>query len=424
MKNMSDQTRTMTDKIVNIVGKRNLMNVGLSAIALLIAFLIANHWLSEPARPSREAREVQAKLVDVVPVHYGHTEPLIQLHGEVIAAMAISLYSQVDGNVVATDGDLAPGTLVDRGQLLAKIDDIDYRLAVQRAEASFATSHANYQQELGEQAVANRELNLLTGQLNTELSEQQRQLILRQPQLAQAQAEIDSSRASLEAAKLDLARTEIRAPFAGIISNKYIDLGSQVSSSRQVVDLIDTTTFWIKISLPTDYLNHFTFASDQPNTGSKVKIIVNSNGDKTRIGEVYKRLPELNDATRQAQILVRLDDPLALKPENKGKPQLMVNDYVAVEIIGNTLNDVMVLDANLIHNGNQIWTNSDGVLKIHTIDILWREQERIIARGNFKEGDLIVATNIANAYDGLKITSEREASSTSQSTEARTGGKS
>lgn len=424
MKNMSNHTRSTTDKIIHVVGKRNLVNIGLSVLALLIAILIANHWLSEPARPSTAGSTVQARLVEVVPVRYEKTEPLIQLHGEVIAATSITLFPQVSGNVVSTGGDLAPGTLVEKDQLLAKIEDVDYRLAILRAEATLANAAASYQQELGEQAVASRELNLLTEQLNTELSEQQRQLILREPQLAQAQAEINSSQASLESAKLDFARTEIRAPFSGIISNKYIDLGSNVSNSTQIVDLIDTTTFWIKISLPIDYLAHFTFANEQANTGSKVNIFLGGTDTKVRIGEVYKRLPELDGATRQAQILIRLDDPLALKPENKDKAQLMVNDYVAVEIIGNSLNDVMVLDETMVHNGNQIWTNNNGELKIYELDIIWREQNRILAKGNFEEGELLITTNIANAYNGLKITSERSQPNSSPSTEASKGDRS
>lgn len=387
---------------------KQLINLGGSFLAIVIALSVASSWMSAPARPQKMARPQQAKQVDVIAVSYTQAEPLLQLHGEVMAAMSVKLYPQIAGKVISINGDLAPGTLVEKDQVLASIEQADYLLAVQEAKANLADARASFEQELGNQAVASRELKILMQQLKTELTEQQRKLILRKPQLAQAQAQIDSAQAALEESRLDLARTKIRAPFAGIISSKYVDQGSQLTTTTAIIDLIDTTAFWIKVSLPGEYLNHLSFANDKSGSGSKVRVYLgnklNGKTSNTRTGELYKRLPELDSTTRQAQVLLRIDDPLALKAENQDKTQLMVNDYVAVDIVGNPLQHVVVLDESMVHNGNQVWIYQQGALRIHQLDIVWREQDRVIAASGVQEGDLLVTTNIANAYEGLQIT--------------------
>lgn len=406
MNSMPTQLRTSMADVKTWMGNRTWGTLIMSCIAIAIALSVASYWLSAPARPPKAERAIQPKLVEVVSVHYGQSTPLIQLHGVVIAARSVTLYPQVDGRIIGINGDLAPGTLVESGQLLASIEQAEYLIATKQAEADLADAKANYDQELGDQAVANRELKLLMNQTKVDISPQQRKLILREPQLAQAQARIDSALAGLEQTKLNLSRTQISSPFAGIISEKFVDLGSQVNSSIQIVDLVDTTTFWIKVSLPNNYLNHLSFANENPGTGSKVKIHLANQAKTTRVAEVYRTLPELDSITRQAQILLRVDDPLALKDENRGQPQLMVNDFVAVDIAGKTLPSVVVLDESWIHNGNQVWTNNEGELRIHTLEVAWREQGRIIASAGLEEGDELITTNIANAYNGLKISTQ------------------
>lgn len=406
MKNASPKDSSIINKVKKRTGLQKATSFTGPLLILMVAIFIGSAWMVTPARPQKMARPQQAKLVEVIPVYYSQAEPLLQLNGEVMAAMSVKLYPQVAGRIMSISGDLAPGTLVSKGQALANIEEADYLLAVQESEANLADARASYQQELGNQAVASRELKLLTQQLQTELTEEQRNLILRQPQLAQAQAQIDSARAALAEAKLDLARTQVRAPFSGIISNKYVDQGSQLTTTTEIVDLIDTTAFWIKVALPSDYLLHLTFANESPGSGSKVNIHLGKRINNLRSGELYKRLPELDNTTRQAQILLRVDDPLALKPENQGKAQLMVNDYVAVDIVGNLLQHVVTLDESVVHNGNQVWTYQQGKLRIQQLDVVWREQGRVIAASGVQEGDLLVTTNIANAYDGLQIATE------------------
>ena len=53
-------------------------------------------------------------------------------------------------------------------------------------------------------------------------------LVLREPHIAEAQAAVTAAEAALEKARLDLERTEVRAPFAGRVRHKNIDVGQFV----------------------------------------------------------------------------------------------------------------------------------------------------------------------------------------------------
>lgn len=394
-------------------GSKKLFTIILPISLVLLTLLVASYWMSKPTRPAKKPRPVTSKLVEVIPVKYGQASPVLQVGGEVIASKSVVITPQVSGRIVQMLGDLAPGTVVHKGDVLVQIDEADYVLEQQKAKAELSQAIASYEQELGEQAVANRELEILTQQnMASELSEQQRKLILRDPQLVQAKAEVEAAKATLEKATLDVERTKIRAPFTGIISEKYVDLGLQVSTTSSVVELVDSEEYWIKVALPASYISRLDFAGET--VGSNVDVYLTGNyktGDSNekvlnvRQGEVYKRYPQLDSTTRQAQVLIRVVDPLALHDKNKGKPQLLVNDFVSLKIFGKTLDSVFVVDEDVVRNGNQVWIYDEGHLRIQTLDVIWREAGRVFLGDGLHDGDFLITTDIANVTDGLRVMS-------------------
>jgi len=396
-----------------VTGNKKIFTVVLPACAVLVTLLIAGYWMSQPTRPAKKPRPVTSKLVEVIPVKYVQASPVLQVGGEVMASKSVVITPQVSGRIVQMLGDLAPGTVVHKDDVLVQIDDADYVLEQQKVKAELSQAMASYEQELGEQAVANRELEILIQQnMASELSEQQRKLILRHPQLVQAKAEVDAAKATLDKATLDVERTKIRAPFTGIISEKYVDLGLQISTTSSVVELVDSEEYWIKVALPASYIQRLHFADDI--AGSNVDVFLtgnystqdgNAEGKKfnVRQGEVYKRFPQLDSTTRQAQVLVRVLDPLALHEKNKGKPQLLVNDFVSLKVFGKQLDSVFVVDEGVVRNGNQVWIYDNGNLRIQTLDVIWREAGRVFLGAGLDDGDLLITTDIANASDGLRV---------------------
>ena len=110
------------------------------------------------------------------------------------------------------------GAMIRKGQVLAKIDTVDFVLRIQEAKAALAEAEARYLQEMGQQKIARKEFELL-GQ-NQEPGDIDKQLALRGPQLASAKAAVARSKALVQQAKLSLKRASIRAEFSGVIRQK------------------------------------------------------------------------------------------------------------------------------------------------------------------------------------------------------------
>lgn len=124
---------------------------------------------------------------------------------------------------------------VQRGDILYAIDPERFRLAVINAEAE---AEARRQDMLIRQAAAKRRSRL--GNIAS-------QEVIEQAagEAAQAGAAYQGAKAALELAKLNLARTIIRSPVEGYVTNLRLRDGGYVKAGETKIAIIDSTSFWI-----------------------------------------------------------------------------------------------------------------------------------------------------------------------------------
>lgn len=119
-----------------------------------------------------------------------------------------------------------------------------------------------------------------------------------------------------------------------------------------------------------------------------------------------------------ARVLVAVDDPLCLKPENEGKPKLLVGQYIQAEIEGTTLNDIVVVDRAMLRNGDWVWImGTDNMLEIRAVDVVYRGIDRVLVRDGLQDGDRIVVTDIATVAEGMELRLEDADATESDETE-------
>jgi membrane fusion protein, multidrug efflux system len=133
--------------------------------------------------------------------------------GEVEAIQSADLQPDVEGRI--TEILMREGSEVNQGDALFRIDDQELRAEVARAEA---------ERDLAEQALA-RTRQLL------------QQNAASASDLEQAEATARSNRASLDLLALRLARTTVRAPFSGVVSQRFVSLGDYVTTSTKLVTI-------------------------------------------------------------------------------------------------------------------------------------------------------------------------------------------
>ena len=368
-----------------------LLAIGIGTAALL---------LDSAPKAGRRAAQRPAHLVETMPAKAGDHRTRVTAMGSVVAAREATLYPEVTGRIVSVGEHFLPGGRLRQGEVILRLDDADYRLAVRQADSAVAKARAALAQERGQQAVAERESKLLGGKLTP----QEKALVLRKPQLASAEAALADTKASLAQAKLNLERTVVKAPFDGVITERSVALGSRVTPATALLSLVSTETFWVRLDLPLTSLHWIDVPQAPGEHGSPVRLRQSSWPKGVyRTGEVLRLVPKLESDARLAQLLVAVPDPLAQRPEHRGLPRLLVNDYVEATVEGKTLTNVFALDRALLHGGDRIWLFSKGQLEVRPVEVAFRGPEQVLIRDGLSAGDRVVTTDLTAPVPGMAL---------------------
>lgn len=165
--------------------------------------------------------------------------PTIEVPGTVSSRFDARLAAEVSGRLV-TLADI--GEVVEAGAIIAGIDDSSYRLQKAENEGQVARAQSRI-------AFLAREVSRLK-KLAAQNVAAKSQLDATESDLQVAREELDIARARLGLAEIDLAVTKIRAPFAGVISERYKALGERVSVGDTVVRLVNQETIEVVARAP------------------------------------------------------------------------------------------------------------------------------------------------------------------------------
>jgi len=133
--------------------------------------------------------------------------------GQIEAVQSIDLRPEVDGRIVEIL--IREGQEVDQGTPLFKVDDAQLRAQVAQLEA---------QRDLAQQALARAK----------ELAQQNASSAA---DLEKAEAEARSAQAQYDLQRIRLERTTVRAPFAGVVGQRYVSLGDYVTTTTRLASL-------------------------------------------------------------------------------------------------------------------------------------------------------------------------------------------
>jgi RND family efflux transporter MFP subunit len=375
----------------------------LSALILLGAIAAYRYQLQTSPRAGRKKPPLQAKLVQVIPARTADCTTTVTGDGVVMPAQQVMLRPQVIGQLMEFSADVIPGGIVQAGQKLMAVDPRDYEILVRQRQYDIARAVKDLKVEQGNQAIARQEYDLL-GEM---ISEEDRELVLREPQLASAQAAEESAKAALKKAQLDLIRCDIVAPFNAIIRDKHVDLGATVSVNTNLVTLIGTDEAWVEVKVWIDKLKWLTIPRQNGDPGSSVKIYNTQawGADRCRTGRVVCLLGELETQGRLARLLVAVEDPFCLKPENRHLPQLLMGSYVSGEIQGRTLTSVFPVKwSHLRGENNKVWIMDDeGKLEIRPVQVVFSDVDQVYVAEGLSESENLVVTDIAAPVEGMAL---------------------
>lgn len=372
------------------------------AIALAGAAAIWVIFRTEPVATRGGATKETAMLVEVTAAEAGTFRPTFVATGTVRPAREVMLRPRVEGEVVALAPGFVPGGVIPKGDPAVRLDPADYRNALEQRESELAQAEADLRLEMGRQDVAAQEYDLM----EEELTGANRDLVLRQPQLQSARSRVTAARAAVAQAKLELARTRVKAPFDAHVLSREVNVGSQVAAGDQLARLVGADTYWVETTVPVAKLRWLTFLENEA-AGEGSRVRVRHRGawapDAYRTGRLFRLIGTLEGETRMARVLVAVDDPLAKAEANAGKPRLMLGSYVQASIRGRPLADVVRLDRDYLRQDQTVWVMQDGELAIREVAIAVLDNEHAYIRDRLRAGERVVTSDLATVKEGAPL---------------------
>lgn len=371
---------------------------------------------TEPTAERSGATRETAMLVDVTSIQKGSFHPTITAMGTVIPSQDIILSPRVSGEVIDRSENFTPGGYVQKGDTLLRIDPADYRNALQQQQSQLQEALANLSIEMGRQSAAQKEYKLF----GDTLSEENEALILREPQLNTVKSQVQSARAAVEQAKLDLARTTIKAPFDAHILNRNVNVGSQVAPGENLGRLVGLETYWVEATVPLSNLRRLNVPSDG-GQGSEVRIRNRTawSEDEYRTGNLFQLVGTLENQTRMARVLIEVKDPHGYQSNTNTSelPPLMLGSFVEANIKGEELSNVIRVNRDYIRNDDTVWTMEEGQLRIKDVNVVFRDAQYAYISSGLAEDDHVVTTNLSTVTDGAPLRLAGSESGTGQDQE-------
>ena len=382
-------------------------------ILLVSAGIVYATIITEPTAKSEGATKKTAMLVSVQSSKKGNYNPVFKSTGTVAPVEDVQLNPLVNGPIIKRFKSFAPGEIVKKGQTLLQINPADLKNNLALRQSELQQAKTNYQVELGRQAIAEQDLQLIGGD---SLSESQQELVTRKPQLSAVKANVASAQAAVDQAQLDLKRTQVKAPFDAQVISQNVTTGAQVDQSTNLGRLVGIYEYWVEVNLPTSYLKWISFEDDRKE--SKVQIFNPSDWGNSayRKGKLHAKIGSLNEQTRLARILIKVQDPLALRSANKDKPELLIGSFVEVDITGNIIKDVIRVDRDHLRSNNTLWVMENGKLSIRQPKIVLLDSKFAYVAEGLKDGEKLITSNISTVTEGIAVQTEESESDEEQNT--------
>jgi RND family efflux transporter MFP subunit len=390
-----------------------VLKVGVLPVLILVASGVVAYFIFESrAEPSKKEREEVGVAVETMSIERKKVRPTVTASGAVVPARQLDVMPQVGGRITWLYESLDPGTFVDEGQKLFRIEASDYRLRVKQAQAQLDQAEAQLAIEAGQQEVAREEWEMFKDQVDN--PDADASLALREPQLRSAEVSVESAEANLESARLNLRRTSLRAPFNAVIVQSNAELQQLVGTQSQIARLVGTDTFWVRVSLPVDMLRYIDIpglrgGSGDPEAASKVTIRQDVGGHAVeRSGRVIRLLSDLDPAGRMARVLVSIDDPYGLEQttEDGLRPYpILLDAYVDVEIETNRSPELIELPREALREGDEayVYSPENKTLDVRQVDIHWRREDSVLVADGLEEGDQVITSPLANPVEGMLL---------------------
>lgn len=288
----------------------------------------------------------------------------VTVTGTLMANEQVQLSSEVNGRV--TGIYFTEGGSVSANQLLVKLNDTDLQAQLAKAERQLElarTAEQRVKALLAKDAVSKEEYD-------------------------QASTEVAVKQSEIDLLKAQIAKTEIRAPFAGRIGLRKISPGAYLSTGSPIASLQSTGQLKLEFELPEKYAAYvhegMSLRFSTPGTAGKFGAIV------------YALEPGISTGSRSIQVRAILANPGSLKP----------GGFADVELPLQRIEGAIMLPTEAIvpgSKGDMVWLVQADTLTPRPVVTGFRTGARVQVAQGLKAGEKVLVSGTLQARPGAKV---------------------
>jgi membrane fusion protein (multidrug efflux system) len=348
--------------------KKNIRTIIIAAVILIVLVLLAIPKLKSSEDKTMAAGNGAAGPLPVR-AHITKYEVLdnkVLTTGTVLANEEVELKSEASGKI--TNIFFREGSYVKAGDLLVKINDADLQAQLQSAKSRLKLQEdTEYRQKqlLEKEAISQEDYDMTANQLQVN------------------QAEVELIKAQID-------KTEIHAPFSGVIGLRNVSEGSFVSNTTTIASLQNINPIKIDFSIPERY-------SSMVEVGDEINFSISGN-NKNFVGKVYAIEPKIDPVTRTLQIR-------ALCP-NTGR-EILPGSFANINLVLKKIENAILIPSEALIpdiKGQKVFIFRDGKAIPQRVETGIRTDQNVQLTSGVTEGDTIITSGMLQLRPGASVT--------------------
>jgi len=319
---------------------------------------------AEALPPPSAAKSSTVVLTEVVqPARLDRT---ILATGTLLANEEVDLKNEIAGRILSLN--FSEGRPVAQGALLVKINDADLRATQKKLELQLQL--AEHDEQRAKSLVA--------------------QKLLSDAEYDAIENKLEMARADVDNIKAAIAKTEIRAPFSGIVGLRSVSAGSNIPVQTSIAHLQQVDPIKVEFTVPEKYAQDIRIGTPITFTTAE--------SDREYSGSVYAIEPKVSVDTRT--VTVR-----ALSHNNDRS--LLPGNFAKIAITLSTVNDALAVPTTSVlpvMDGQKIFLYHNGKAVSKKIEIGVRTDSSLQVVRGLAAGDTVITSGILSLHDGSPVT--------------------
>ena len=371
--------------------KSSIAKAGIPLLILLVAIVLTAVMILGKKPPEKKVVEEKAFLVDAEPVYSEHVEFTVSSQGNVLPKHKTMVAAQVSGRVVSLSDNFVVGGMFRKGDVLLTLERDDYETDLRLAEAELAQAEAALEEEIARGKVAAEEWRSVRSVVPPELG-------LRKPQLAKEQANVKAAKAKLARAQRNLARTQIVAPYDGIVIKRNIATGAQVG------ELYGTSVAEVRLPLTDADLAFIDLSAGvKEQNPVSLSAVVGGKFHQWQ-GRLVRSEGVLDTTNRLIYAVVEVNDPYGRDNTDLHPVPLRFGQFVQATVSGTQAQTLIVIPRSLLRlDGSVLVVSEDNTLSIRNVKVARSNPQSVYISEGLQSGDKVIRSAVPNPFDGMPL---------------------